>query len=59
MITDLKLRPVLASASAFKSSGKDKPPMARPPMRRKSRRETPSQNLPWDLPERVSIGVPK
>ena len=47
------------AASARKICGSESPPSASPPMRKKSRRETPSQNRPFECPLMVSMGGEK
>ena len=45
--------------SARKICGSESPPNASPPMRKKSRRATPSQNRPCECPLMVSMGFGK
>ena len=56
MMTDLCARLSPVCACARRICGRLSPPSARPPMRRKSRRENPSQNFPREGPWMVSMG---
>ena len=55
MMTALCDRPMPADPSARSNWGIVKPPKASPPILRKSRRETPSQNRPSLRPAMVSM----
>ena len=47
LISDFPVARLPASASNFSNSANVKPPMAKPPIFKNSRRETPSQNCRW------------